>query len=145
MNPERQGSSAGEEQGVQIHAGHDRLFVKTKDGTHSALVVRSGPDILISYRGIQYRVSPKKAGARQDFEVEGNGTLTAPMPGLITEVFFAAAEPVKKGDKVIVLEAMKTQQPLLAPFDGVVESISVFKGDQAADGQTLAVIKKNSE
>ena len=62
------------------------------------------------------------------------------MPGLIVDVLVSVGEAVTKGQKVAVLEAMKTQQPFLAPFDGVVETLSVVKGQQVEDGQAVAII-----
>ena len=46
-----------------------------------------------------------------------------------------------KGAPVVVLEAMKMEHALVAPFDGVVESVSVGVGDQVGEGTVLAVVK----
>jgi biotin carboxyl carrier protein len=48
---------------------------------------------------------------------------------------------VEKGDKILVLEAMKTQQAFTAPFAGVVRRIEVEKGSQVSDGELLAVVE----
>ena len=48
---------------------------------------------------------------------------------------------VTKGQVIVVVEAMKTQQPFVAPFDGTVTSVKVDKNDQVADGQVLAVVE----
>ncbi len=64
---------------------------------------------------------------------QGNGKvvseLAAPMPGMILEVCVEEGAEVKIGDKLIVLEAMKMENVLKSPIDGVVKSISVKKGD----------------
>ena len=44
------------------------------------------------------------------------------------------------GQKVVVLEAMKTQQSFTAPFDGVVSEVHVVKGEQVSEGALLAVV-----
>ena len=67
------------------------------------------------------------------------------MPGQIVDVRNSVGDAVKKGDTILVLEAMKTQQPFLSPFDGKVIAISVEKGDQVADGTVLAVIQAMDE
>jgi biotin carboxyl carrier protein len=53
--------------------------------------------------------------------------LKAPMPGLILDVNIKAGDEVKEGDYLLVLEAMKMENTLTAPRDGVVKSVSVQK------------------
>ena len=49
-------------------------------------------------------------------------------------------EPVKAGDLLVTVEAMKMENELYAPFDGVVESVEVREGDTLRTGQTVAVV-----
>ena len=74
-----------------------------------------------------------------------DGSLRAPMPGRIVSVPAAAGQAVAKGQPVVVLEAMKMEHALTAPFDGVVEAISVAVGDQTTDGAVLAVVRKGED
>ncbi|MCX5846914.1 MAG: pyruvate carboxylase subunit B [Deltaproteobacteria bacterium] len=67
----------------------------------------------------------------------GAGSITAPMPGLIVEVTCKAGDKVKAGQQVVILEAMKMQNPLNAPIDGEVKNIYVKAGDSVAVGQVL--------
>lgn len=124
--------------GVEIIRLDDRLVVRTPEGSHTAAVVRDGEKTHVSYRGHTYVVEKglriRSAGAA------GSGEMRAPMPGLIVDVLVSAGQSVVKGDKILVLEAMKTQQSFNAPFDGTVSTLSVAKGDQVVDGQILAVI-----
>ena len=69
-----------------------------------------------------------------------DGSLRAPMPGKIVAAPAAAGDTVTKGQPIVVLEAMKMEHALIAPFDGVVESVSVSVGDQVGDGFVLAVV-----
>ena len=64
------------------------------------------------------------------------------MPGQITDVRVDLDEMVEKGQTLLVLEAMKTQQPLVAPFDGTVTHLNVAKGDQVSDGQVLVIVEE---
>ena len=57
------------------------------------------------------------------------GTLTAPMPATIIEIKVAAGDDVKKGDILIVLEAMKMELPVRAPGDGRVKAVHCRPGD----------------
>ena len=70
----------------------------------------------------------------------GAGSIAAPMPGLIVEVSCTVGDKVKSGQQVVILEAMKMQNPLNAPMDGEVKAIYVKAGDSVAVGQVLVDI-----
>jgi biotin carboxyl carrier protein len=125
-----------------IEQGTDRLFMKTPEGSFSAVAVRRGDETLVSFKGRQYVVSKKVARSR--VSAAGSGELRAPMPGLIVDVLVTKGDAVHKGQKILVLEAMKTQQPFVAPFDGEVTEIRVEKGAQVVDGAILALISAKS-
>lgn len=61
----------------------------------------------------------------------------APMPGLIKDILVAEKSAVKKGDVLIVLEAMKMENSLKSPADGVVKSITAIKGKTVEKGEIL--------
>ncbi len=67
--------------------------------------------------------------------------VVAPMPGTILDVKVSAGQAISKGDVLCVLEAMKMENEIFADRDGVVEAVSVSKGDNVESGQTLVVIK----
>ena len=66
--------------------------------------------------------------------------VTAPMPGTILKVNVTQGAAVKKGDILVVLEAMKMENEILAPKDGTVAQIAVSKGATVDTGALLAVI-----
>jgi biotin carboxyl carrier protein len=70
----------------------------------------------------------------------GAGAIKAPMPGLIVDVTCKVGDKVKAGQQVVILEAMKMQNPLNAPVDGEVKAIFVKQGDSVAVGQVLVDI-----
>lgn len=72
--------------------------------------------------------------------VKGNAIKT-PLPGVIIDVKVNVGDTVKKGDTVVVLEAMKMENNINADRDGKVASISVAKGDTVADGAVLVVLE----
>jgi acetyl/propionyl-CoA carboxylase alpha subunit len=89
--------------------------------------------------GAAYEVSarsPRGAAA-----AASDGSLRAPMPGKIVATPAKPGDTVTKGQPVVVLEAMKMEHALVAPFDGVVETVGVAVGDQVTDGTVLAVVK----
>lgn len=73
---------------------------------------------------------------------EGDGAVAAPMPGRIIAVLVAEGASVAKGDRLLVMEAMKMEQALLAPFDGVVVALSAGEGDQVVEGTTLVRVER---
>ncbi len=114
----------------------DRLLVRTPEGLRSAVAVRSGGKVLVSYNGQTYVVE-KAAAHALGGAAQGSGSLVAPMPGQVVDVLVSDGETVTEGQKLAVVEAMKTHQPLFAPFDGVVAGVAVKKGDQVSEGQAL--------
>ena len=69
-----------------------------------------------------------------------NEVIKAPMQGLIVDVKVKAGEKVKAGDEIIILEAMKMENPIVAPCDGVIDEIKVIKGDKVNVDDVLAVL-----
>jgi propionyl-CoA carboxylase alpha chain len=65
----------------------------------------------------------------------------SPMPGQVLRVVIAAGQPVKPGDALIVLEAMKMEQTIKATISGVVEAVLVKPGQIVAPGQMLVEIR----
>ncbi|MEO1310775.1 MAG: biotin carboxylase N-terminal domain-containing protein [Pseudomonadota bacterium] len=70
----------------------------------------------------------------------GDGVVRAPMAGAVIEVRVAEGDAVKKGDVLIVMEAMKMQHRLEAPIDGVVETLAVAIGAQTNIRDIVAVV-----
>ncbi len=66
--------------------------------------------------------------------------ITAPMPGTILSVNVQQGAAVKKGDILVVLEAMKMENEILAPRDGTVAQVAVSKGSTVETGGLLAVL-----
>lgn len=71
----------------------------------------------------------------------GDTPITAPMPGKVSKVVVKEGTTVKKGDVIMLLEAMKMQNEIGAPAAGVVKSINIAAGESVKPGQVLAVIK----
>ena len=71
----------------------------------------------------------------------GAGTpINAPLPGVVTKVLVAAGQAVKKGETVVVLEAMKMENNITAECDGSVTGVCVAAGDSVMEGTTLVTI-----
>lgn len=65
----------------------------------------------------------------------------APIPGTVMDIKVNSGEKVKKGDVILILEAMKMENEIVAPVDGVVVQIIAAKGSSVSTGDVLAVIQ----
>ena len=70
----------------------------------------------------------------------GSVAVTAPMPGKILGVKASAGQAVKRGQVLLILEAMKMENEIVAPQDGTVASINVAVGESVEPGATLATL-----
>lgn len=71
----------------------------------------------------------------------GATAVNAPMPGNINAVNVTVGQAVKKGDNLVILEAMKMENEIKAPADGTVASIAVTKGQTVNTGDLLVSLK----
>lgn len=84
--------------------------------------------------------APKEAPKKAEAKASGRLQVVAPMPGKILSVKIKAGDPVKRGQAVMVLEAMKMENEIVAPDDGVVASVEVSAGANVEAGALLASI-----
>ncbi|MBQ9232916.1 MAG: biotin/lipoyl-binding protein [Lachnospiraceae bacterium] len=78
--------------------------------------------------------APKASGAA------GSIVVSSPMPGKILNIKSNVGVSVKKGEVILILEAMKMENEVVAPEDGTVASINVAAGDSVEAGDTLATL-----
>ena len=72
---------------------------------------------------------------------DANGVkAVAPLPGTIMQIFVNVGDEVKRGDKILMYEAMKMENNFLAEVDGVIKDIKVKVGDNVLQGAVLAII-----
>ncbi|QIC78636.1 acetyl/propionyl/methylcrotonyl-CoA carboxylase subunit alpha [Acinetobacter indicus] len=93
--------------------------------------------ITLFQNGQSYKFTYLKPVFNQDDEQGAENNLTAPMPGVITQVLVAANDKVKKDDVLMTLEAMKIEYSIRAPHDGIVASSYFQAGDQVKAGDEL--------
>ena len=67
--------------------------------------------------------------------------ITSPMPGNILNVNVSAGDQVKKGQILMILEALKMENEILSPIDGTIVSIHTTKGATVDSGTLLCIIK----
>lgn len=93
-----------------------------------------------SFSAVQQTASETSKAPVQPVAMPAGGTtVNAPMPGLVLKLAVASGATVKKGDKLVVLEAMKMENDIVAPAAGVV-TFAVKQGDTVETGAKLASI-----
>ena len=70
----------------------------------------------------------------------GGQAINAPMPGTILSVNVKPGQAVKKGDVLVMLEAMKMDNEIMAPTDGTVGAVNVTKGQSVQSGDVLLTL-----
>ena len=71
-----------------------------------------------------------------------DGMILSPMPGRVIAVEVALGDKVKKGQRLVVIEAMKMEQGLVAPFDGIITDLKALVDAQVSEGALLARVEK---
>ena len=86
--------------------------------------------------------APKAAAPKAAAKAAGQGSVkvNSPMPGKILSVKTSVGQAVKKGEVLMILEAMKMENEVVAPEDGTVASIDVAAGDSVEAGVVLATL-----
>ena len=98
--------------------------------------VRDGARIHLSWRGRVY-VLEEETEASRTLQRQAAHGLEAPMPGRVIAVKVQPGQTVHRGDEILVVEAMKMENAVRAPHDGVVKSISAAVGDMVSPGVVL--------
>lgn len=80
------------------------------------------------------------AAAPKAAPIAGGNKVSSPMPGTILDVRVSEGAAVKKGDVLMILEAMKMENEILCPVDGTVKQVAVNKGASVNSGDVLVVI-----
>ena len=121
---------------------YDLTFQVKLDGTHyNPLLLQDGRHLTLMYDGQQEELHYLDPLAFEADDEEGDGRLHAPMPGKVVAVRVELGAKVKKGQPLIIVEAMKMEHTIIAPSDGEVLSIHARVGDQVDEKLELIAFK----
>ncbi|MCB0736760.1 MAG: acetyl-CoA carboxylase biotin carboxyl carrier protein subunit [Bacteroidetes bacterium] len=110
---------------VKAEKTENQSWNMTLNGQKIATSLKSDFDLLLEKMGLDNMLVAKAEDIK------------APMPGLVLDIMANAGAEVKKGDALIVLEAMKMENVIKAAVDGTVKSIDVEKGQAVEKNQVL--------
>jgi acetyl/propionyl-CoA carboxylase alpha subunit len=103
-----------------------------------AAIVRAGEGVWISWRGTVRYVGPERRSAAEQAAAERD--VRAPMTGRVIKLAAAPGASVRRGEVLVVLEAMKMEYRLVSPRDGRVESLGCKEGDRVDLGKVLVTL-----
>ncbi|MEW2549514.1 biotin carboxylase N-terminal domain-containing protein [Streptomyces sp. NPDC047002] len=128
--PEGESDEAGRET-VVVEVGGKRLEVS----------LPSSLGMSLARTGLAAGAKPKRRSAKKAASAASGDALTSPMQGTIVKVAVEEGQEVKEGDLVVVLEAMKMEQPLNAHRSGTVKGLTAEIGASLTSGATICEIK----
>jgi 3-methylcrotonyl-CoA carboxylase alpha subunit len=131
---------------VEVLSEQDGRIHAIVDGkTLSAGLAFEDLHTLVTLSGVTHRLTkpppPDVDGSGSGGETAG-ASLTAPMPGTVVKVAVGEGDEVEEGQLLLVLEAMKMEQPVAAPHAGRVASLPYGEGDLVPGGAVLAEIEE---
>ena len=106
-----------------------------------AYTAASGGVHWVFVNGEVYRFDVEQTGVRRNRSAAAAGSLTAPMPATVRRIEAKPGQAVRRGDVLIVLEAMKMELPVRAPADGTIARVNCREGELVQPGQELAELQ----
>jgi 3-methylcrotonyl-CoA carboxylase alpha subunit len=105
-----------------------------------AWVSETGETRWVFFDGEVFELEVQREGRRRT-SGDARGALSAPMPATVVRVDAAPGDRVRKGDSLIILEAMKMELPVRAPADGIVTAVHCKAGDLVKAGAPLVELE----
>jgi len=125
---------------------HGQVTLQHEDWSFGASIEGSDSEVSITLAGHSYQMQIEDERERAAHVAEraaskGGGMLKAVMPGIVVETLVAVGEEVGEGQPLLILEAMKMQNEILAPGPGIVARFHVEPGQAVAAGEKLVDLK----
>jgi biotin carboxyl carrier protein len=133
---------------VDVAKSGRTIYSVIEDGQQFEAMVeeRGGPKLDVLVRGHLFHLEAVDERSRMLSQstgavATGPEVVTADMPGKIVKLEVAVGEAVSAGQPVVIVEAMKMENPIPSPIDGVVTDISVRQGDTVESGAPLFTVE----
>ncbi|MGW2346105.1 ATP-binding protein [Streptomyces sp. NPDC001661] len=121
-------------------AGRENIVVEV-GGKRLEVSLPAGMGMSLARTGLNAGAKPKRRAAKKSGSAVSGDTLASPMQGTIVKIAVEEGQEVKEGDLVVVLEAMKMEQPLNAHKSGTIKGLSAEIGASLTSGAAICEIK----
>ena len=115
----------------------DALRLEIDGALHEFFVERSAHAVTVGHHGAAHVFRRPEQFLHEATGGAADGAVTAPMPGTILAVNAEVGRAVRAGETLVVMEAMKMEIALQAPFDGELAELDAAEGERVALGRTL--------
>jgi 3-methylcrotonyl-CoA carboxylase alpha subunit len=105
-----------------------------------ATVLDHGSETAVFLAGENWQLIEIDPLAAHEGDDPGAGRLTAPMPGRVTQLLVGAGDAVRRGEPLMIIEAMKMEHTVAAPVDGIVDAVRFSVGDLVEEGAELIAL-----
>jgi len=129
----------GNEYEVHINSFEDNIAEIDVNGTIYQVEMKE--EVKTSKTPKLVRAKPVQTEETKPKPVAGLSRVEAPLPGTIFKVIVKEGDTVKKGDTILILEAMKMENNILAEKDGFIKKLNVSEGDAVLQGDLLVEIE----
>ena len=119
--------------------------VRVGSPAKTAWTAQAGDTRWVFLDGEVYTFEVARGSTRRRRSSGGHDTLTAPMPATVRRIQTAVGQAARRGDILVVLEAMKMELPVRAPADGTVSAVHCREGDLVQPGHTLVEFDEADE
>jgi 3-methylcrotonyl-CoA carboxylase alpha subunit len=136
--------AAPPERRVRVEVAGGTQVIELTQGVSNAVIADVGDVRVVFMAGEAWQFGPERAESG-DRASAGSGAVVSPMPGVVLAVNVAAGDAVTRGQRLLVVEAMKMEHALLAPFAGTVVSLHAELGQHIAEGALLARVEAKQE
>jgi biotin carboxyl carrier protein len=116
------------------------FVLRNGDAVRTFHCVREGDTIHLFWDAVVYRLVEPAEGRRAS-QRQQSGGLEAPMPGKVIKLSVAVGDRVKKGQEILVVEAMKMENAIRAPHDGRIARLAAKVGDMVSPGTVLVELE----
>ena len=129
--------NAAPERTVRLFLAGNPVIATVRELAAPRSVLLTDDDQIVVFESGEAFVFASHPPAADDAGGASDGAIRSPMPGKVTGLSVKPGDAVAKGQALLTLEAMKMEHALTAPFDGVVETVSVTLGAQVSEGAVL--------
>ncbi|MFO1519008.1 MAG: acetyl-CoA carboxylase biotin carboxyl carrier protein subunit [bacterium] len=117
-----------------------RFTIEIDGKTYSGIFYASADFVDLHLPQGNFRFENPNKKKKRSTSSSHEGGLTAPMPGKVVKILIKEGDGIKKGDVLMILEAMKMEHKITSPRDGVVKKVFFQEGERVSQGADLVEV-----